>query len=266
MFGLINGKDNWKWAAFGKHPFGGDFLKAGDITPLLKSFSQWVDKGHSGLSRREKSDLSFSWRFWAKGPNKELICGIIQSSVDKYGRQYPLLIIGSGLRQSLNKNWHLIPYACEKSWEQLERFQRNEFKNIKELKRELKKSTAPADNLQELVEISDAFRNVKIEDSEKGSNSDFMNKMNNIEALARVSSFTVHIDIGEKDRALVPASKLLLLLKTRSGVEPDVVFLGESDDEKRLFCLKRSLTIDDFRKLCGREKKMERIDATTRNK
>lgn len=251
MFGLIIAKKNWKWAVFGKHPVAGDFLKTGDTTPLLKSFSKWMEKGFSRLSADQKHALVFFWKFWAKGPNGELICGTLQSSVDKYGRHYPLLIIGSGKVQGMMKNWDLLPYACEESWKFLEGFPKKTFRNLKDLKRELKKINPPVTNWPFLIKKSEKFRFVKIEDFEKGINSDLMNKMNNIEGLARLNSFSVVIDSGGEKKNLVSLAKLLLLLKNRSKVEPDVVFLGGTKEENKLICLKRTLIVDDFKAISG---------------
>ncbi len=249
MFGLITLKHDWKWAAFGKHPVAGDFLKTGGVTPLLKSFSSWMEKGFSELSSNDKKTFIFSWRFWAKGPNGELICGLLKSSEDKYGRKYPLLLIGSGKVQGLLKHWDLIPYACESLWCELETIADKSLRNVKDLNRELKKINPPDTDLLILNEKSEKLQLVKMDDLGIDQKSDFMNKMNNIEGLARLTSFSVVIDIGDKQRMLVPVAKLLLLLKKRSKSEPEVVCFGGTGDENRMLCFKRTLGLEDFKLL-----------------
>jgi len=245
----LKSKQDFNWAIFGKHPVAGDFLKAGHPTPVLNSFAKWMDKGHSQLGGDKESNPVLGWRFWAKGPNKELICGILQSSEDKYARKYPLLVIGSGKNPELIKNWHLIPYACEGSWQQLAKLVNKKFQNIKELKKYLKKTAAPENNIQFLVEKNEKYRNVVLKSDPKIRHSDFMNKMNNIEALTRRESFSVHIDVGDEKAPLVPVSKLFFLLKKRSSVAPQAVFWGGGGNTKSLLCLKRQLAIEDFLKL-----------------
>lgn len=250
MVGLIRKKGRWRWAAFGKHPVGGDYLKAGEITPLLKSFSLWMAKGYSGLTQNEKSSLVFYWRFWARGPNRELLCGIIRSSSDKYGRSYPLLLIGSGRKGFISKEWDLIPYACEKPWMELEALGKREFRNIRELRKELKRISEPENDIESLVLKSEICRGKKI-DFDTGINSDFMNKMNNPDGLIRAGSFTVNLGKDDIEKGTAPVAKLLALLKRRTGSEPGVVLLGGPPSRKRLICLKRNLVIDDFKVICG---------------
>ncbi|MFP4572831.1 MAG: type VI secretion system-associated protein TagF [Desulfobacterales bacterium] len=249
MFELINLKQGWKWAVFGKHPVAGDFLTAGEITPLLRSFAKWMEKGHSRLAAKNKDAPVLPWRFWAKGPNKELVCGILHPSQDKHGRKYPILLIGTGKNQDLNKNWNLIPYACGETWSQLEALVQREYQSVRKFRRDLKEVAAPDGNLQELAEKNERSRSVKIGKNGKSMYSDFMNKMNNIEALSRREVFSVHLDAGDQKDTLVPVSKLLSLLKNRSQTAPDVVFWGGREDQKMLFCLKRPLSVDDYGKI-----------------
>ena len=220
MFGLISSQnDTWNWAAFGKHPIGGDFLKSGTVTPLLKSFSIWMEKGFSLIHEEKRKTTFFYWQFFAKGPNSELICGILKSSFDSHGRIFPLLIIGSGKSNNLFKNWHLIPYSCLDTWENLSDLSQKKFKNIKELKNELKNITPPLMDLKQLNHKREKGKNVKIP-------GDFKYKMNNLEALCRVNNFIIPDKDSRPDEFHIHTSKLFYLLKSRPNNEPSAVFMG----------------------------------------
>lgn len=73
-----------------------------------------------------------------------------------------------------------------------------------------------------------------------------MDKMNNIEGLARRDHFQVPLDVYEGGNVLTPASKLLRLLKSRSATEPAMVFTGGSEAVQIMLCLKRPLMSSDF--------------------
>lgn len=250
MFGLIGpGKTDWKWAVFGKHPTAGDYLQTGNVIPLLKGFSTWMDNGFARFKSEFKDNSDFQWKFWAKGPNGELICGALQSSIDKYGRKYPLLIIGAGKVPGMNKRWNLIPYACSDAWESVDVFLKKKFGDVNDLKRELAKTVYPVANWSSLIKKFEKDKFTKIENHENGLNSDFMNKLNNIDRLSRLNCFSVNLDTCDLKKNVMQIAKLLNLLKARSNNQPEVVFLGGSRNLNRIVCLKRSLLIDDFSEL-----------------
>lgn len=98
------------WAACGKHPAARDFFRVGQEFPMLKIFSRWVDDGYTVLARKNNNFLPNSWRFWAKGAVRDfLMCGLIKDSSDRIGRNYPLLIIGTGLLRGMGRT--MGPYA-----------------------------------------------------------------------------------------------------------------------------------------------------------
>ena len=69
---------SWQWAAFGKHPVAKDFFRVGQSGPLAKDFSQWVDRGYQLLGVRKKSSFC-SWRFWTRGPKRDVLgCGVVR--------------------------------------------------------------------------------------------------------------------------------------------------------------------------------------------
>lgn len=246
MFGLIKKQARWDWAAFGKHPVAGDYLAMGKKTPLLEGFSKWVEKGYLRLSEDHKARAGVFWQFWAKGPNGKLVCGVIKSSYDRYGRPYPFLIVGEGKSLDIMRSWDLIPLACQQTWMNIETLADKHIAGIKELRKLIKQIGKPAMDLKELTLLRERLKSVEIPKDSHVISSDFMNKMNSVDGLARMIRFSVLIDIGNADEFFPLVSKLIFLLKTRSAKEPDMVFTGGVGDQKRLICLKRSLHVDDF--------------------
>ena len=92
-----------------------------------------------------------SWRFWAKGVSKETpICGIIRDSSDSIGRNYPFLVIGTGYLKNWEEQWDLLPFACEKTWNQIEYISAQKFSDLKKLETEIQNIRPPDSGWPEL--------------------------------------------------------------------------------------------------------------------
>jgi len=114
--------EGWRFAAFGKHPWAKDYIRLGSTTPMLEGIADWVDKGYGGIEGKKKgmADAS-SWRFWSKGFGPgALVCGVVRDSVDRLGRPYPLLVLGTGPLRDWEGHWDLLPYACLPVWQRIE--------------------------------------------------------------------------------------------------------------------------------------------------
>ena len=111
---------SWEWGAYGKHPVARDYFSTCNDIPILKAFSSWVEKGYQSLETGKNPEPWNTFRFWIKGPKKDLIMGILRDSSDSIGRVFPLLIIGTGALKNWEKNWERIPSICEKSWARTE--------------------------------------------------------------------------------------------------------------------------------------------------
>lgn len=121
--GQIDMKRNhtWKWFVWGKHPGVEDFISAGSQTPLFQRFTKWVDNGFMRIGAdSELRSGHRSWRFWTKGTEDEVVCGLVRNSCDSYGRSFPLLYIGAGDLQNWAANCSLLPFAFESVWKSLE--------------------------------------------------------------------------------------------------------------------------------------------------
>jgi type VI secretion system protein VasJ len=158
MLGMIKSSSSWIWAACGKHPAARDFFRVGQEFPLLKIFSGWVDDGYNMLTQKNNNPLLISWRFWAKGAVREsLICGVVKDSSDGVGRNYPLLIIGTGHLPGWEEQWDLMPLAFEKIWREIEYITTQNFNDLKKLETEVKNIRQPQPGWQELKSKKDSF-------------------------------------------------------------------------------------------------------------
>jgi len=114
--------EGWRFAAFGKHPWAKDYIRLGSTTPMLTGIADWVDKGYAGIEGKKKGMAdAASWRFWSKGFGPgALVCGVVRDSVDRLGRPYPLLVLGTGALRDWEGYWDLLPYACRPVWQRIE--------------------------------------------------------------------------------------------------------------------------------------------------
>jgi type VI secretion system protein VasJ len=112
---------------------------------LIKGFSDWVEIGYQiWTSKRLTSSGPFAWRFWARGGQKEnIVCGLIRDSSDGLGRPYPLLIIGTGPLNGWEKNWDLLPFACEGTWNQMESLSIRMFTDLQQWTEEVDRIPSP---------------------------------------------------------------------------------------------------------------------------
>jgi type VI secretion system protein VasJ len=113
---------DWRFAAFGKHPWAKDYIRLGSTTPMLEGIADWVENGYAGIEGKKKGMAdAASWRFWSRGFGPEaLVCGVVRDSVDRLGRPYPLLVLGTGTLREWEGNWDLLPYACLPVWQRVE--------------------------------------------------------------------------------------------------------------------------------------------------
>lgn len=119
---MLVAAEGWIFAVFGKHPWAKDYIRLGGTTPMLEGIADWVDKGYEGIEckKRGMTDAA-SWRFWSKGVGPgALVCGVVRDSVDRLGRPYPLLVLGTGPLRDWEVHWDLLPYACLPVWERFE--------------------------------------------------------------------------------------------------------------------------------------------------
>jgi type VI secretion system protein VasJ len=245
-------REEWQWGAYGKHPAARDYFGVGQSSPLMKGFSEWVEAGHSMMtSRGERNDGTVSWRFWARGPREgDLICGVVRDSSDGLGRPYPLLVLGTGPLDDWENHWELMPFACERTWTQMEYFSTRCYGDLKGLEAELKFMRQPA---SEWPEFADQMANLTHSCASPDIAGD----------LSSPSPTTAGVDaltstLSGRDEGLVPIDESLYhdqftfivwwhsLLKTKSGSVPNFIFVGGDLKESFIFFLKRPVKPSDF--------------------
>ena len=146
MLGAVITSEGWRFAAFGKHPGAKDYIRLGSTTPMLEGIADWVDQGYAGLEGKKKGMAdAASWRFWSKGFGPgALVCGVVRDSVDRLGRPYPLLVLGTGALRDWEGHWDLLPYACLPVWERIEYLGAQRYEEIGRLESAIRGLHPPA--------------------------------------------------------------------------------------------------------------------------
>lgn len=243
MLGSVESANSWHWAAWGKHPVAKDYFSLGLNSPLIKAFCDWIEKGYQTLgSRRRPSSKLCSWRFWAKGPKKEsLVCGVGRDSSDSLGRPYPLLIVGTGPLEGWEDQWDLLPFACEKTWSQIEYLSTKRFIDVKELEDAIGIVRPPYPHWSEFV-----FQRERSQRASPCASGDLENRAI---SLSRKPEFFIRLEGGASNDPFTLTGLWHLLLKSPSGGVPNAVFMGGTPHESYLVVFKRPLVPADFVRL-----------------
>jgi len=238
----------WHWAAFGKHPVASDFFRVGEDIPLTKGFSDWVKKGYETLISKKSTSLDlYAWRFWVRGSQKENIaCGVIRDSSDSVGRPYPLLIIGTGPLPGWEENWDLLPFACERTWDQIEYLSALVANDFKKLEGEVHHIRPPHPKWPEFI-----GKRGSLEDFSSNSNTNHVSlNLKDIEKQASSASdkaeLIVHLDQDSLNDQFLQVNLWHYLLKNYMKAAPNAIFMGGTLDKVYLAIFRRPLTTADF--------------------
>jgi type VI secretion system protein VasJ len=242
VLGSIKSAHPWHWAARGKHPVAKDYFSLGPDSLLIKAFSDWIERGYKALGSRERpSSKLCSWRFWAKGPKREtLICGVGRDSSDSLGRPYPLLIIGTGPLKGWEGHWELLPFACEKTWSQIEYLSTRRFIDFKQWEYAIRIIKPPYPHWPEFVSQRRNLRasswNPRVVEGKAPS-------------LPNKAELFLPLDREASNDPFALAGVWHSLLKARIRSVPNAVFMGGAPDETYLAIFKRPLVPSDFVRL-----------------
>jgi type VI secretion system protein VasJ len=251
VLGSLGSSGHWHWAAHGKHKAAGDYFRLGGDLPVLQAFAAWVHQGYQAVTARGVPPAGYrSWRFWARGSAKGiLVSGLVRDSSDSHGRPFPLLVVGSGPLSGWEKEWDLVPFACEGSWNQMERLGTRGFETAKELEAEIGRIRSPAADWP-------AFR---AERNELGGHvapsagvapGGVLEELRGRAAqLARQIEVHISLDEGTAPDPFTLASLWHSLLRETGGEAPHVVFIGGTQEGSFLFLFRRALTPSDFMQL-----------------
>ncbi len=223
---------NWLWSAGGKHPVAKDFFISGDNSPLAQAFFDWAERGVQSLIAKNGKDASaHSFRFWSKGSAADqLVCGLVRSSCDQLGRPYPLMLLGSGLLPDWENNWELLPFACEKVWEQLEYIAVKRHSSLGGLQTELKKMKSPQHDWAAMAASLALDDNTASAVSEPVAN----DGTTTVLQCSAAGDFTAHI------------TALHQRLKSTRNLSPRAVFIGGDAEHTAMFAFAAPLQSDNY--------------------
>jgi len=251
MLGVLRAEQLWGWAAYGKHPAAKDFIRIGQDMPLLKGFSEWTENGYQKATTNSSIGKSLvSWRFWSKGARKGvLVCGLIKDSSDSLGRSYPLLIMGSGPLTNWEDRWDLLPFACEKTWSEMEYVSSRRFEDFERLKATIQALRPPQPQWADFEEKRNR------EAGNDGKSGDYLSVRDDDKLERQISLVSdkteIIIDLDQKPfpDQIAAVNCMQTLLKMHDKHAPHAMFVGGAVDRSFLALFKRPLSKDDFVKL-----------------
>ncbi len=234
---------NWQWMMTGKHPCASDYLAIGDKFQFAHVFSKWIERGYDVVNSKKPVKKTFyQWRFWTQEARRDyMACGVIKDSCDAFGRPYPILIIGAGHLSSWEKQWDLLPFACEAIWLQMEYMLSKDIRDSLRLGEQLKSIKMPKPDWPDYLLRR---QNIKGLDNEM--------KITMEKAISQFSDGTdLYFEIKNADINshfdIICIYHNLLRLKQSSP--PYAIFMGGSIERLYAVCYRRSLLTNDFIKL-----------------
>ena len=184
------------------------------------------------------------------GSGKEtLVCGLVKDSIDRVGRPYPLLIVGTGPLKGWQDRWDLLPFACERSWNQIESLSIRTFQDLKELEEEIRKIRAPSPEWSEYEAVRKDLEQSGLS-WESGISSWEPPDYRTLEAgLREQKEIMVYLNEKHPHDQFTLTSLYHSAFKARYQVLPNAVFMGGTLDTTYLAVFQRPLTSADFVKL-----------------
>jgi type VI secretion system protein VasJ len=247
MLGSLKTAPAWKWTAFGKHPVAGDYFYAGPTDPFFQAFSGWIETGYRQIcSGRKNSTELYSWRFWAKGHQKDtLMFGVGRDSFDTIGRPYPLVIMGAGTLPDWQRHLSLLPFALEKTWMQMEYSVTKRYIDFSQLETDVRRLPIP---LVAWSELQNEARHR--EEACYGEGNPGRQIMRGIGAdHAAETEFMVSFDTASCRDVIVTAGLWHGALIENNVAVPNAAFLGGILNATYLAFFRRPLVVPDFIRL-----------------
>lgn len=251
MLGSIKTVNDWQWAAYGKHPTVRDYVSLGDHLPLVKTLSTWIDKGFEVVRARTGGAPRYcSWRFWAGGAGGDaLTCGLLRDSRDGAGRSYPFLILGSGSLNRWKDHWDLLPFACERLWNQMEQATVKMYDSLRTMESELQRIQPPSPMWLEYAKEKEALCGVQTASESQQFQEAVAAMEQQAQSLGNATELYVPLQQWPSVDPMAVVGCCHLLLKTQQPTPPNVVFMGGTPADVSLAIFKRPLTANDFVRL-----------------
>jgi type VI secretion system protein VasJ len=207
---------------------------------LLNSFSEWIESGYEKVaSKNNPANMRCSWRFWTREARREnVVCGVLRDSTDSFGRPYPLLIMGTGPLTGWVNEWDLVPLACENTWGQIEYLSTKTFSDLKRLEEEVQNIRLPSAEWSELSKRRESF---------KGLTSPELSQLNGqASSLSESMERFICLDQGLSHDQFELIGLCHLLVKARTEIVPNVIFMGGTLEKTYCAFFRRPLTPSDF--------------------
>jgi type VI secretion system protein VasJ len=250
VLGALVALQGWRFAAFGKHPGAKDYIRLGSTTPMLEGIADWVDKGYAGIEGKKKGMAeAASWRFWSKGFGPgALVCGVVRDSVDRLGRPYPLLVLGTGSLRDWEGHWDLLPYACLPVWQRIEYLGAQRYEEIGRLESAIRGLHPPVPEWTDFSGRRD--RDIAGSDHEADA------------AVQGEGTRFLRLDGGLGRDPFPEAVGWQTRLRRDDGSAPNAVFFGGTISRAYLGIFRKALATPDFARIwnvtAGDEGSMER--------
>jgi type VI secretion system protein VasJ len=248
MLDTLDCEQSWRWAAFGKHPAAKDYFLLGESTPTFESLFAWVEDGYQRFTAQGTAVPEFcSWRFWAQDAGKDtIVCGVVRVSSDSFGRTYPLVITGQGSLDGWQDNWDLLPFACEKTWCQIEYLAANLFPDLQKLGEEIQTIRPPVPQWLELRRQRKALNELGSHNDPYASFLDLRELRKLAESCADKGEIMVSLDRGSSNDKIIRVSLWHVLFKDAAAGIPSSVFIGGTLEKGYLALFRRVLQSADF--------------------
>lgn len=226
----------WEWSVWGKHPAFKDYFHLGSPDPLFNGMAEWMRSGYAQIKIERGARNFFSWRFWMKSLRKEnLAVGLLKDSSDSLGRPYPILCIGTGSLPDWEKNWDLLPLACEDSWNRMENLLAKSYKTLQNLEEEVYQIPAPPIEWEKISQRRGSRGNIQIEEQIKKN--------------LHKEAFFINLDPCFHLSPMVLVSLYHYFWKKQGKAIPNSIFMGGNLAKTFLGFFCRPLSPKDFQDL-----------------
>ncbi len=253
MLGSVRSKEPWVWSAFGKHPSARDFFMVGSETPLVSAFSGWIQSGYEDLiSRYGRCPEFYSYRLWAKGIKKNhILIGLLKGSSDRIGRCYPLMIAGTGELKGWEKEWDLMPFACESLWSRLEYLATRSWRDVEYLQEEIQILSPPIPQWADLEFERNQLKSKREWEPDIGSPSPALRRMvEKARTMTNQEETYFSLEHGYFDDHFSRLGFWHHAFKKNLKEAPNAIFVGGVSGIAGMAVFRRPLIAGDFVRLC----------------